>query len=239
MIDLHCHLLPGIDDGAKTLEDAVAMCRMAVDDGITVAVATPHIHPGRWPNSKEVIRRSRDELKSELEKRGIPLRLGFAAEVRLTDNLMAQVQNEQIPFYGEVEGYKLMLLEFPHGHIVPGSDKIVRWLLERGIRPMIAHPERNRRVMKDISVLDPFLEAGCWLQGTAGSLLGDFGERALNVIEHLVLSGKLTTIASDGHNVRARPPKLSAGLDRAVELIGREKAYKLVLKTCDEPFNTV
>ena len=230
MIDLHCHLLPGIDDGAKTLEDAVAMCRMAVDDGITVAVATPHIHPGRWPNTKDVIKRARDELQEELIKQSIPLRLGFAGEVRLTDHLMEQVMRDEIPFYGEVEGYRLMLLEFPHSHIVPGSDKIVRWLLERGIRPMIAHPERNKQVMKDPSAIDPFVEAGCWLQGTAGALVGRFGERAQEVCEQLLTQGKLTTIASDAHNTGPRPPRIKMALNRAEELIGAEGARKLVLQ---------
>ncbi|WOJ94281.1 CpsB/CapC family capsule biosynthesis tyrosine phosphatase [Congregibacter variabilis] len=230
MIDMHCHLLPGIDDGPQTLDAAVAMCRMAADDGVKVAVTTPHIHPGRWPNTRDVIARGRDELQNELVKQGVDLQLGYAAEVRLSDHLMEQVQRDQIPFYGEVDGYKIMLLEFPHGHIVPGSQNMVRWLLERGIRPMIAHPERNKQVMKNPAAMDPFIEAGCWLQGTAGSLIGKFGEPAQQVIEELLLAGKLTVIASDGHNLKARPPTLSAAFTRAQELVGYDIASKLFLK---------
>jgi protein-tyrosine phosphatase len=226
MIDMHCHLLPGIDDGPATLEEAVAMCRMAADDGIRVAITTPHIHPGRWPNSKDVIERGRDELQDELVKEGVDLQLGFAAEVRLTDHLMEQVLRDEIPFYAEIEGYRLMLLEFPHGHIVPGSDKIVRWLLQRGIRPMIAHPERNKQVMKDPRCIEPFVEAGCWLQGTGGAVLGRFGAAAKATCEALLASDLYTIFASDGHNLKARPPVLSQAFERVVDLVGLERAER-------------
>lgn len=211
------------------------MSRMAVDDGIEVAVVTPHIHPGRWSNTKDIIEEARDDLQDELDRRGVPLKLGFAAEVRLTDHLMEQVQRDEIPFYGEIDGYRLMLLEFPHSHVIPGSDKIVRWLVERGIRPMIAHPERNKQVMSDSSVIYPFVEAGCWLQCTAGSLVGRFGERAQRVAEQLLVDDRITFIASDAHNTGARSPKLREALDHAETLVGRDKAQRLLLGHRTEP----
>ncbi|MBL4782711.1 MAG: capsular biosynthesis protein [Porticoccaceae bacterium] len=208
MIDLHCHLLPGIDDGPATLEQAAELCEIAVQEGTTHAICTPHIHPGRWNNTRKIIEQHCINLQHELERRAIPLHLGFAGEVRLSEQIMAQVENNEIPFYGKVDGYNIMLLEFPHGHIIPGSDKLVQWLLNRKVRPLIAHPERNKQVMKDVDLLLPFIEAGCWLQVTAGSIVGDFGSQAMAVARELLERDKVLVVASDGHNDKARRPSL-------------------------------
>jgi protein-tyrosine phosphatase len=228
MIDLHCHLLPGIDDGPDTLEEALELARMAVEDGITHAVVTPHVHPGRWENTRVDIAQHCADFRIELKEHSIPLSLGFAGEVRLTDELMEQVANDDIPFYGEVGGYQVMLLEFPHGHIIPGSEKLVAWLLDRNIRPLIAHPERNKQVMKEPARLLPFIEAGCWLQLTAGSLLGAFGERARQLSEQLMAQDMITVVASDGHNARARPPCLRQAYDHISEHYGEPRAQRLM-----------
>jgi len=209
MIDLHCHLLPGVDDGPDTLEESLALCRIAVADGITHSIVTPHIHPGRWENTKASIDRDCKALQQALDDHNISLKLGFAGEVRLTDQIMQQVENDEIPFYGEVDGYKIMLLEFPHGHIVPGSEKLIDWLLVRKIRPLIAHPERNKAVMRDVSKIEPFVEKGCMLQLTGGSLLGLFGEPVEKAAHEILNKGWVDVVASDGHNKGSRRPELS------------------------------
>lgn len=228
MIDLHCHLLPGVDDGPDTLEESLALCRIAVDDGITHSIVTPHIHPGRWENTRESIERDCKALQCALEEHGIPLRLGFAAEVRLTDQIMRQVENNKIPFYGEVDGYQIMLLEFPHGHIIPGSEKLVEWLLARKIRPLIAHPERNREVMITPERIGPFVASGCWLQITAGSVCGDFGERAQAISVQLLRNDMVSVIASDGHNCNARKPSLKFAFQKIVEALDEPRAINLL-----------
>jgi protein-tyrosine phosphatase len=229
MIDLHCHLLAGVDDGPTTLQESVELCRIAVADGINHAVVTPHLHPGRWENTRGSIARHCDRLQERLVGLGIPLRLGFAAEVRLTDQLIRQIENDEIPFYGEVDGFQIMLLEFPHSQLIPGSDQLVRWLLEHKIRPLIAHPERNRQVLRDVAQLEVFVEAGCWLQLTAGSIIGNFGERARAVALYLLQTGAVTVLASDGHNTRARPPVMRQAFDEISEHHGREMALRLML----------
>jgi protein-tyrosine phosphatase len=231
MIDLHCHLLPGIDDGPQTLEESIELCRIAVADGVTHAIVTPHIHPGRWDNTRQSIQRDCENLQSELLKNNIPLQLGFAAEVRLTDQIMQQVANDEIPFYGEVDGYNIMLLEFPHGHIIPGSDKLVAWLMEHNIRPLIAHPERNKQIMKDPTQLQPFIAAGCWLQLTAGSVTGGFGEQAQQVAHQLLKDDAVTVLASDGHNAKARQPGLKQAFDAISGQYGAERARRLTQHT--------
>ena len=229
MIDLHCHLLPGIDDGPDTLEEALLLCRIAVADGITRAVVTPHIQAARWRNNRESIARDRRYLQRELDQKGIPLRLGYAAEVRLGDQVMQQVEAGEIPFYGELDGFRVMLLEFPHGHVVPGSDKLVSWLMGHNIRPLLAHPERNRQIMRDPALLQPFLEAGCWLQLTAGSILGQFGERAANRARQLLEDDLVFALASDGHNAAARQPVLRPAFDHISARYGQARARELLL----------
>ncbi len=105
-----------------------------------------------------------------------------------------------------------MLLEFPHGHIIPGSDKLAQWLLARNIRPLIAHPERNKQLMKEPGLLRPFLETGCWLQLTAGSVLGQFGARAETLAKQLLDDDVVTVLASDGHNRERAPAGAAQGL---------------------------
>jgi protein-tyrosine phosphatase len=231
MIDLHCHLLPGVDDGPGTLAESLELCRIAVADGTTRAVVTPHIHPGRWENSRATVGRACAELQRELDGQGIPLQLGFAGEVRVTDAIPAQVDRGDIPFYGEVDGYRIMLLEFPHGHIVPGSEKLARWLLDRGVRPLIAHPERNRQVMRDPSELQPYLDLGCWLQVTAGSVTGQFGERCEAVARGLLARDAVHVLASDGHNDGARPPVLRKAYECVALAFGESRAQRLFVDT--------
>jgi protein-tyrosine phosphatase len=231
MIDLHCHLLHGVDDGPTTLEESLELCRLAVADGITRAIVTPHIHPGRWENNRTSIAAACNALQHALAAHAIPLQLGFAAEVRLTDSIPEQVARDDIPFYGEVDGYRIMLLEFPHGHVIPGSHKLAQWLLDRGIRPMIAHPERNRQIMKDVSLLQPFIDLGCWLQVTAGSVTGHFGEKSQSVARQLLANDTVMVLASDGHNARARPPALSHAFDSIARQYGEERARRLVRDT--------
>jgi len=231
MIDLHCHLLPGIDDGPDTLTESLQLCRMAVAEGTTHAIVTPHIHPGRWENTRVSIRQKYKLLKATLADQNIPLQLGFAGEVRLSEQIMQQVADNEIPFYGEVDGYRIMLLEFPHGHIIPGSIKLVEWLIKHKIRPLIAHPERNKQVMKDIIQIQPFVDAGCWLQLTAGSFTGGFGDKALGVAWQLLHDDLVKVVASDGHNAKARPPGMRQAFARISQEYGEAKALQLMLDT--------
>ena len=228
MIDIHCHLLPGIDDGPRDLDESIAMARLAVKNGITHAVVTPHVHPGRYFNTAKSIASACDSFREELIKRDIPLQLGFAGEVRLGPEIMQLVARDEIPFYGEVDGYQVMLLELPHSHVPPGSDKLVRWLLDQKIRPMIAHPERNKGIMTTIDMIQPFVEMDCLFQLTAGSVAGQFGEPARRCAVQLLERGVVTVLASDAHNLQYRPPRLSDGVNVAAAIVGEKQALRLV-----------
>lgn len=228
MIDLHCHLLPGVDDGPDTLDEAVALCRHAVEAGITHSVVTPHVHPGRYANDACSIPAVVAVLREALRAEAVPLQLGYSGEVRISPEILPMVASGHIPFHGEWQGRRVLLLEFPHSHILPGSDKLVRWLLQRDIVPMIAHPERNKDVMRDLSRLHDFVQMGCLFQVTAGSLAGRFGEQAEVRAREIVAEGWATVLASDAHNLKSRPPELRDGLAVAIELLGEEAANRLV-----------
>ncbi|HEX6591289.1 MAG TPA: CpsB/CapC family capsule biosynthesis tyrosine phosphatase [Moraxellaceae bacterium] len=236
MIDLHCHLLPGVDDGPDTLEEALALCRHAVAAGITHSVVTPHVHPGRYENDVRNIEQAAAALRAELAAHHIPLALSFSGEVRISAEILEMVASGRIPFHGEWEGQRVMLLEFPHSHILPGSDRLIRWLLQRGIRPLIAHPERNKDIMRDLGRLHEFVHMGCLLQVTAGSLAGRFGEMAELRACEIVEAGWATVLASDAHNLKSRPPELADGVAVAAGLIGEAAARALVV---DNPWRMV
>jgi protein-tyrosine phosphatase len=234
MIDLHCHLLPGIDDGPRTLEEALELARIASDNGIRKSVVTPHIHPGRYENDLRIISEAVAAFRVALAEHDIPLQLGIGGEVRIGPELMIMLQQETIPFLGELDGYRIMLLEFPHSHIPPGSDKLVNWLLQRNIRPLIAHPERNKDVLRHLDKITPFVQMGCLLQVTAGSVAGAFGPAAQTRAVELLECGWVTILASDAHNREHRPPDLEPGRRAAAEIVGEEASWRMVRDVPEE-----
>lgn len=233
MIDLHNHLLPAIDDGAPDLATSLALARIAVADGITHLVCTPHIHPGRYDNTPDSIRAAREQFVAALASEGIALQVATAAEVRFGAELMAGIAAGSIPFLGEWQGRPVLLLEFPHGDVPFAAERMTRWLLQRGILPMIAHPERNKGILREPSRLRPFIEQGCLLQVTAGAVAGHFGPAAAAVAHDLLVEGRVTVLASDAHNLAYRPPILSEGVRHAARLIGETRAEALV---CERPW---
>lgn len=232
LIDLHCHLLPGIDDGPRTLEESLAIARSAVRNGITHAVATPHIQPGRYDNNRESITRSFLAFRDALASADIGLEVGMAAEVHLDPDILSLLQEQQIPFLGELDGYQIMLLEFPQQTIPPGSIKFVEHLLSLGIRPLIAHPERHSTIKRDANALHAFIEVGCMLQITASALTGRYGKRACYSATELLQKDAYCVLASDAHDLGSRPPELKSGIEAAGAIIGSAAAEELAGERC-------
>ena len=236
MIDIHCHFLPGIDDGARTMDGAIEMARAAYDDGVRLSIVTPHIHPGRYQNTARTISKSFAQFQGALLKAKIPLKLGMAAEVRLSPEIMQMIDRNEVPFLGELDGYRIMLLEFPHSHIPPGADKFVEKLLAMKIRPVIAHPERNKDVMRKYSKIEPFIKMGCFLQLTSSAVAGRFGKMSHRRSLQLLETDAFMMLATDAHNLKARYPELREGFEAAARHIGRSEARKLVF---DHPMAVV
>ncbi len=231
MIDLHSHLLPGIDDGPQTMEEAVALAAHAVRSGITHAVVTPHVHVGRYQNERASIEKHLERFRAELMRRGIALRLSLGGEVRIDEAIVEMVLENRIPFLGEHDGYRLMLLELPHSHVPVGADKLAGWLLKNRIRPVIAHPERNKGLHEDLNKITSFVSMGCWLQVTAGAVAGSFGEPSRQRAVELLKRGWVKILASDAHNLEHRPPELEPGRLAAAAVVGEAESWKLVRGT--------
>ncbi|HEY5579757.1 MAG TPA: CpsB/CapC family capsule biosynthesis tyrosine phosphatase, partial [Rhodoferax sp.] len=156
MIDLHCHFLPGIDDGPETMAQALELARAAVADGITHSVLTSHVHPERYANRRSSLALAVAEFAAELAQVNIALNVRIGGEARLCPELIDLVADDQVPFLGEVAGYRILLLEFPHQMIPLGSLRFIRSLLKLKIRPLIAHPERNKTIMANTDKVREF-----------------------------------------------------------------------------------
>lgn len=227
MFDIHSHLLPGIDDGARNMEEALALARACVADGIGHVVATPHVYPGLYDNENSNIAIVFADFRQALTAAGIPLEVSFGGEVRLSPEVMPLIEEGKVPFLGEYEGYRTMLLEFPDGQVPVGAEQFVGWLLGQNIRPVIVHPERNRGFMEHPARMRSFVEAGCLSQVTAGSLLGQFGSRARATAEVLLEQGWVAVIASDAHNLRSRAPMMRNARKYLAARYGRAAALEL------------
>lgn len=227
MIDIHCHILPGLDDGPRTMDEALAMARIAVADGIDALVASSHMTPGVYDNSPDRIVAAALAFGARLYHEGIPLRIIPGADVRMTPELIHGngrylCINRDTPYF---------LFEFPHDLIPPGSERLVEGLFGRGLIPVITHPERNRDLQGRPEKLDPFVKMGCLVQITAMSLTGEFGPRAQSVAERYMKEGRVHLIATDAHDTEKRPPILSRALRRAEALVGVEAARAMVFET--------
>jgi protein-tyrosine phosphatase len=208
MIDIHSHIRPNIDDGASSNEEALEMLRMSVDGGVTTQVLTPHIHFGKFNNTKANLEQKFSQFVELVDKANIDVNLQLAAEVRVGPEVMALVNNNAIPWLGEYQGKKTFLLEFPRQDIPFGSDNLVKWLLAKNCLPVIVHPERNRTFLEQRHKLQTFIDLGCPLQITASSLSGKFGKDVQIMAEELLAENSVSAIASDSHNLKGRPPDL-------------------------------
>jgi protein-tyrosine phosphatase len=219
MIDLHCHILPAMDDGADSKEESLAMARLAAADGIRTIVATPHVKhdipdPARIHAEVTILNR-------RLEEQDIPL------EVVSGGDVSALLPVEVVRNY-TVNGTDFILLEFPHSHLPHQAEEILfQWQLA-GLRPIITHPERNPSILRDPGHLARLIDAGALVQVTGGSLTGQFGIDVRNCACHLVAAGMVHFLASDGHSSRYRRPELSAAVRMAADMIGDHAARTLV-----------
>jgi protein-tyrosine phosphatase len=229
VFDIHCHLLPGIDDGPATVEASLALARALVDDGMSHVVCTPHVFPGRFENRRSSIQEEFARFDRLLEEEGIPLSLGWAGEVRLTPEILELLPLNEVPFLGRSDGFKNMLLEMPDGQIPLGADRLTHRLLSLGIRPVIVHPERNRGVMERIDRLRDFVEDGCLVQLTAGSLVGQFGTKAQLTAHQLIDKNWVHVVASDAHNLTGRRPRMTDAEAYLVKHWGVGAARQLTL----------
>lgn len=225
MIDLHSHILPGIDDGAKNLEMSLAMARIAVADGIHTMACTPHIYPGLYMNDAAGITAARDALQLALDELGIPLKLTTGADVHLVPGLLEKLRAGTVPCLHKT---RYLLLEPSHHVAPPRFAESVFQLVAAGYVPVITHPERLTWVEDNYQVFVDLTRQGAWMQVTAGALTGVFGARAKYWGERFLGDGMTHILASDAHSAGRRVPVMSEARAIAERMLGKEEALLLV-----------
>lgn len=223
MIDLHCHPLPFLDDGAADWEASLEMARAAAADGVTQWVATPH-----WtgqPGEAERVEATRQELLQRLREAAIPLRVHSGNEVVLVPNLPDALKAGQALTLAGSSYILLETAQFEQGAYIHSA---LFQLQSQGYRIILAHPERLRSWQEDLHDLRELVYRGCYLQLNAGSLLGQFGRPAQKTAEALLREGWVSFLASDGHSPDRRPPLLQAAVERAAQIAGRDAVVEMV-----------
>ncbi|MCM2476081.1 capsular biosynthesis protein [Rhizobium sp. CG5] len=221
MIDLHSHILFGLDDGADTLDTSVEMARMAVADGVTHMACTPHVLPGRYPNSSATILPAVAAFQSVLQACGIPLTLVPGADVHIAWDLPAKLAKNEIPTLNRT---RYFLLEPPHQFLPPRLEDLVRRLLRCGFIPIITHPERLGWITRHYDIVRRLNAIGCPLQITADSLLGRFGSEAKEAAIRILDDGLDCFVASDAHGTGRRNPVMSHAMRIVAERWGEDAA---------------
>ena len=221
MIDLHAHVLPGLDHGPRDWEESLAMCRIAVEDGIRTLAATPHVSD-EFPNRRERVEAAVAELRRRLADAGIPLAVVAGGDHHARPDLSP----ETVLTLGGNGRY--FLLEFPYRALPPRAEAFVRTLLARGLTPIVTHPERTASLQREWRGLEPLVGEGALVQVTAGSLLGHFGPAAAASADRFLREGWVHLLASDAHWSHERVPRLAAARESAARVVGAAAAAALV-----------
>jgi protein-tyrosine phosphatase len=224
MVDLHCHILAGVDDGPETIEISLAMAESAIADGITHVVATPHAN-GRYFFDYARVRALRAELQ---EKIGNRLILATGCDFHLNPENMDALRADAPRFC--INQHDYLLVEFNENSIPPAMDQTLHEIQLLGLRPVITHPERNAILRSQTERLAKWVRLGCFIQVTAGSLTGVFGPGAQKDALRWMADGLVHLVASDAHNARGRPLKLQEAFDVVRVQFGEEKARALFVE---------
>lgn len=222
IVDLHCHILPGIDDGSQSLEDSIALANEAVKDGVTHILATPHHLDNKYVNHRSDVERLVKNFQAELDSRQIPLKIFPGQEVHINGELVQKYDD----LLGVDLKKKYMLLEFPHSNVPAYAEKIIFELLKLGTTPIIVHPERNKEIQKNTDILYKFIQQGALAQVTATSYIGGFGDDVAKLSQKFVAHNLVQIVASDAHAMRGRDFVLSEALSQIGHDFGKDKAIQ-------------
>ncbi|MFZ0213486.1 MAG: CpsB/CapC family capsule biosynthesis tyrosine phosphatase [Candidatus Acidiferrales bacterium] len=222
MIDIHCHILPDLDDGADSLETSLKMAEMAIEDGVTHVVATPHAN-SEYAFVPKLVCARRDELQEKLADR---LAIATGCDFHLSFENIEALRADPERFTLNQKTY--LLVEFADFSIPPSIDQTLHELQLLGLHPIITHPERNPLIRTQWERLWAWLRQGCFVQVTAQSITGGFGSRAQAAAEKLLEANAIHFIASDAHNLTSRPLRLKAAFEVIAERKGEEVARALL-----------
>jgi len=223
MVDLHCHILAGLDDGAKTIEDSLAMAEEAIADGITHVVATPHASSD-WKFDYPRVRAAREELSARLADR---LTLATGCDFHLSLENLTAIRGDPRPYCINQKDY--LLVEFNEFSIPASMDQTLHELQLAGLRPIVTHPERNAILRTRPERLRAWVAQGNYVQITAGSLTGVFGPAAQELAWTWIGKGWVHFVSSDAHNTGRRPLRLKFAFDEIARQLGAQRARDLMV----------
>ncbi|ELK47519.1 CpsB/CapC family capsule biosynthesis tyrosine phosphatase [Halobacillus sp. BAB-2008] len=201
MIDIHSHILPGVDDGAQTIEESLLMGKAAVEDGIHTIVATPHHKNGSYENYKNDITIQVAELKRQFDSHGIDLEILPGQENRIHGEFIDGINNDEILALNHT---RYVFVEFPSSQVPRYASQMLFDIQVEGFVPVIVHPERNKRILEDPDLLYNFVEKGAFAQVTAASLCGFFGKKIKKFSHQLIDANLVQLVANDAHNTKNR-----------------------------------
>jgi protein-tyrosine phosphatase len=224
-IDIHCHILPGLDEGACHIEESLNMLKIAEEDGISGIVATPHIMSGVYNNTRETIMKAVSELKKMTN--GFPLYSG--SEVRICIDLVSRIMNNELPL---INDKRYLLLELPVYAIPPIDvlENIIKSLTANNITPIVAHPERNVIILKNIKIMEQLIMYGAYSQITAMSIMNPPSSDIQKATLKMIRKGYVHVVASDAHNGKNRPPILSDAYMKIKREFDEHEARRLFIE---------
>lgn len=227
MVDIHCHILPGVDDGAQTIEESLHMLRKAESVGVKIVVASVHFLRGSYETESSERRRMTDELQKAADDKGIQVQVKPGVEYYLAPQILEDISN--LEEFTINNNRKYMLVELPMNTVPPSIVDIFFSMKVKGITPILAHPERNSTICRNPQTIFALVEKGCLMQINAGSILGHFGGESKKMARYLITNGLAHVVGSDMHSSD------SVTLNKAVppieKLLGREQALRMFIDT--------
>ena len=220
LVDIHCHILPGIDDGAKTIEQSINMLRQAYREGVRAIIATPHYHIGRTKSDGELCRTVLELLKDEADRMGMNMELYLGMEIYYYSEAMDMVKDNIIK---TMAGSRYVLIEYDPASDYQKIKQGVRDVVASGYYPIIAHVERYSCLLGDIDKCENLLEQGALLQVNSTSIIGEYGKEAKKFIKKLMKKELISFVATDAHSDGRRCPRM-------------EESYKYVCKKYGEEY---
>jgi protein-tyrosine phosphatase len=221
MVDLHCHILPGLDDGPATMEESIAMAESAIADGITHVVATPH-SSNEYSFDFAQVRQLRDELQAKVGER---LKIATGCDFHFNPENLESLRKDARQYC--INQRDFLLVEFNEISIPPSVDQTLHSIQLAGVQPVITHPERNGILLSRPERLKKLVRQGCFAQVTGGALTGGFGASSQQGALRWIGEGLIHFVASDAHNTRSRPLGLQPAYNVVVDRFGEEKARAL------------
>ena len=225
MIDIHCHIIPEIDDGPNSIEESLAMADIAENDGIKTIVATPHFLEGLYqPTSYYILNKIRN-LNNYLASNNINLKIISGADLHISHEIVERIKSNE---FLTINGTRYVLIELPSQFLHDKIKELLRKMINNSLIPIISHPERNYLFQRSPNLLYDYIKDGALAQVTAMSITGDFGYEAKRTAKKMIINRLVQIIASDAHSKESRPPILSKALNAVSKILSPDEANDMV-----------